>query len=272
MEIKPVGSVLTVGRDGFLIPKASKSNIQSEWLPAVEAAKEAVLRRLGESAKSIYLRGSVAKGKAISDVSDLDLIALVSEIEKIIPVPEWQPEVQREVRSRFPFVAKVECALYSYEATITGRQPYYVGFYLTVEGVPLFGEDVSRYFSRYRPDAVLAESFHRHIARDLKHAEREIRSRTDSGVLKICVWIMRRLLRTGFALVMPEEQVFTRDLPVCLERFSKHYPGQAPEMRQALEWAVNPISDRERLTLFLDDFGVWLTREFERRYPHAPRP
>jgi len=53
-------------------------------------------------------------------------------------------------------------------------------------------------------------------------------------LIAICAWMMKRMVRTGFELVMAKEQCFTRDLYPCYEMFSKHYPEKSSDMLAAL--------------------------------------
>ena len=76
---------------------------------------------------------------------------------------------------------------------------------------------------------------------------------------------MKKILRTGFSLVMEKEKAFTRDLYPSYQLFSKYYPDQEPQMRQALEWAINPTDDSAGLLKYLGEFGGWLGAEAGKR-------
>lgn len=68
----------------------------------------------------------------------------------------------------------------------------------------------------------------------------------------------------GGALVIVQEQSYTRDLFPAYELFSKHYPKKEKEMRTALWYAINPLSISEEILKFLDHFGNWKETETEK--------
>jgi hypothetical protein len=82
---------------------------------------------------------------------------------------------------------------------------------------------------------------------------------------------MKRFLRVGFELCAEKERAYTRDLYPCYQVFSKYYPEQERNMYQALDWALNPIDDKQRLTEFIKKFGSWLATRAE-EYKQEPRP
>jgi hypothetical protein len=69
---------------------------------------------------------------------------------------------------------------------------------------------------------------------------------------------MKRLIRTGFELVMEQEQTYTRDLYPCYAAFSRHFPAQEPQMQHALERAIAPSDSKGALAQFLKLFGAWM--------------
>ena len=63
------------------------------------------------------------------------------------------------------------------------------------------------------------------------------------------------------ALVMARAKVFSRDLYYCYELFAKFYPQEEVTMRQALEYALNPIENKEILLPFVERLGEFLSQE-----------
>ena len=78
IEIKPTGSYFGIDKEGYLINPASEDKLQEQWKPAIDDLVEAYKENHGEHLESIYVRGSVAKGKAIDYVSDIDVFAYVN--------------------------------------------------------------------------------------------------------------------------------------------------------------------------------------------------
>jgi uncharacterized protein len=69
---------------------------------------------------------------------------------------------------------------------------------------------------------------------------------------------MKRVVRTGFELIMEQERAYTRDLYPCYLAVTRYFPAQAQQMHHALERAIEPSDNKEELAQFLDGFGAWI--------------
>lgn len=69
---------------------------------------------------------------------------------------------------------------------------------------------------------------------------------------------MKIIIRSGLALTIDREGLYSRDLYPAYELFSKHFPEQEKNMRKALQYVIEPIKDIEEISSFLDNFGNWL--------------
>jgi hypothetical protein len=92
----------------------------------------------------------------------------------------------------------------------------------------------------------------------------------DAATVKAwCQWIMKRLVRTGFELLMEQEQTYTRDLYPCYVAFSRHFPAQERQMQHVLARAIEPSDNKEELAEFLDVFGAWIITVVTETFPAA---
>ena len=66
-----------------------------------------------------------------------------------------------------------------------------------------------------------------------------------------------------FELIIEKEQQFTPDLYLCYKTFSKYYPTKETQMRQALDYFLNPITDLKTLEIFINQFGNWLEKQLQ---------
>lgn len=81
-----------------------------------------------------------------------------------------------------------------------------------------------------------------------------------------CLWLMRLLIRAGFELVMERAGCYTHDLYPSYSTFIRYYPQHQKAMRQALEWAINPVEDKTEPLSFSHTFGRWLADEAQQIY------
>ncbi|MFI8102655.1 nucleotidyltransferase domain-containing protein [Streptomyces sp. NPDC086023] len=72
----------------------------------------------------------------------------------------------------------------------------------------------------------------------------------------------RKLVRTGFTLVMPRWGGWTSDLDRSAEIFGRYYPQRARQMREAAALALEPVADPAVLRAFTEDLGPWLAAEY----------
>lgn len=118
---------------------------------------------------------------------------------------------------------------------------------------------------KFKPSKKVAEAFNGDIERHIKVVLKKLKSSIGEGELKsICGSIMRKIVRTGFSLVMERENAWTTDLRKSCEVFSKYYPEQSKSMKTALILAKKPSKNSIELKNFLDGFGHWITEEFKR--------
>jgi len=266
MEIKRLGSYQEVDEQGYLIKLADASKIQSEWAEAVGALKEAYLERWGDAIHSIYIRGSVAKGWAVKGVSDLDSFAIT--VEGVKPdemhtqetFRAWALDLQERIKTQHPHVTGTEVGLTDWETALDSTGIY--AFMIKMETVCIYGDDLAERLPRYKPGPDIAfqtHYFRQHFDMFLEEYEGE----PEDEKTEFLNWMMRRFLRLGMELVMAREGRYTRDLYLCYESFSKHYPEKQNEMYRALELAINPAVSAGTFE-FVKDFGEWLANEAQR--------
>ena len=83
----------------------------------------------------------------------------------------------------------------------------------------------------------------------------------------------RRLVRTGFTLIMPCWGGWTSDLDESAALFGQYYPERAGPMRLAAATARTPSADPAVLRVLIDDLGPWLAAEYTTVHgDKAPRP
>lgn len=258
-EIKPTGSFLETDTDGFIVNTTSPEKIQVAWMPAVEMVKEAYQKQIGEHLHSVYIRGSVAKGQAIDNISDIDSFAVVT-----LPYDEvdmsWSKGLVEEVKKQFPFVVGVEIGIVPLEEIQDSKGDQIM---IKTQSICVFGNNLSDTLQALKPGLDTAQHFEGIAEEITKTKEWLEKERTAEEIKRKCTWIMKRIIRSGFELVMERSQKYTRDLYPCYDEFSKYYPDKKEEMYRSLELAINPISDKNIILDILDNFGGWLVNEVD---------
>lgn len=263
IDIAVWGKLFATDAAGFIINDCHPDKISPPWTPLVsefnQACQNVWLTRLA----GVYLRGSVPRGLAIPYISDLDSFAILSG--DITPQDLDQARhITQRLNKRYLFCKKVELILLNktiiqasksvWPGIIQTRSLKISGDY-TSENLPQFkpGRSLVNYAKIWEQDRIkILDSL---IDIDPSHLK------FSAQVKQKCGWIMRRMVRTGFELVMERDRSYTPDLYYCYERFSTYFPEQRAKMKKALELAIVPSANRPGLIVFLRSFGCWLTAQ-----------
>lgn len=265
VEIQRTGSVMKVGADGCLVNETSKENIVGKWKEVVAGAVEACKRHLGDKLHSVYLRGSVARGKAIDGVSDVDIIVVLSIGPRELGMLDldWTKREEDILRENYPFQTRVEFRFLSRDEV-----PFTDRFIIQTQSVCIYGNDLSQSFGKIefsRPN-ILKLIEENKIDTKIEDARLITEQSDDPETIAAMVsWIAKRFLRMGVLLAALKEPKYTRDLYPSYELFADQYPEKTDDMRQALEYAINPPEDKQEALRFMNDLGSWLVGEKQQR-------
>ena len=165
-------------------------------------------------------------------------------------------------------------ALFSTATLLSDRERYDLGWFVACLCTPLAGEDLAASLPRYRPTPLLARETNGDQAGLLPGwRERLAGARTDDDLRALCRGVSRRLVRTGFTLVMPRWGGWTSDLGESAAVFGRYYPARSGQMRAAAAAAREPAADRGLLEMLVGDLGPWLAAEYVSVHGRkAPRP
>lgn len=259
LEIKPIGSFLQTDADGFIVNTTSPEKMQSAWLPAVEMVKDVYQKHYGENLHSVYIRGSVAKGEAIDNISDIDSFAVVTVPYDDIDT-SWVKDFSKELIKQFQFITGIEIGVIPFEELKDHKATQIM---IKTQSICMYGEDLADTLPPLKPGIDAAQHI-KDIEREINKTEEWLQeNRTDEEIQQRCTWIMKRIIRSGFELVMERSQKYTRDLYPCYEGFSEYYPAKKEEMYEALKLAIEPTSDKKEFISILDNLGNWLVHEIK---------
>src|SRR5262249_33572501 len=124
------------------------------WSDVVAAIKAAYLQHLAEKAHSLYLRGSVAKGTAIAEVSDIDTFAVIFGERHEIDW-SWIAAFQQRMAIQYPFQTGIEIGFVPYHAVCDAHGARGIRFMIKTQCVCLWGEDLAPFIPRYKPGRAL---------------------------------------------------------------------------------------------------------------------
>lgn len=253
IPIREIGSFFDVDSDGYLINPASKDKITAEWQPVVKDIIEAYKLHYGDLLHSVYIRGSVGKGDAVSGISDIDTFAYTNQKKNEIKT-DWMDSFEKEMLAKYPFVQGVELSVDPTEDALNDR-------ILILQSACVFGEDLNEKM----PKIKVGKETLGHVYSFAKNLtwfdEWATKPQEAEEIKKSCTWLMKRFLRTGLELTMERAGLYTRDLYPSYKIFAEYYPEKEVQMKEVLYLALNPTDNLDTIKRIRDDFGVWLTEQ-----------
>jgi hypothetical protein len=260
--------------DGYIAREGSLDRVTEAFRPVVAAARARIGEVFGpDRLHSAYLYGSIPRGTAVPGVSDLDLLlALHTE-----PGPADRADadaLEAALDAACAPIDGVGVLLHSTAALLGEAERYDMGWFLACLCTPLIGDDLAARLPRYRPSSLLARETNGDLGTLLpRWRQRAAAARTDAARRTLSRGVGRKLVRTGFTLVMPRWGGWTSDLAASADLFGHHYPARAPQMRLAATTACTPTADPAVLSLLIDDLAPWLAAEYTAVHgERSPRP
>lgn len=260
IEPRPCGTFLDVDDSGYIVPRAAAHRVQEQWKPVIDATVALYRRSFGDNLHSVWLRGSVAKGEAQLDWSDLDTFAYV---QREVPWPESMTEGEQQLKVRFPFCRGFELSASPQSTLYRDRVDARM---IKTQSICLHGEDISAQIEPFTLREMIHYSRYLRFHLEVKlprFLERDAGDPTE--VKATCGWVTRLTLRSLYELVMLDEGRWTNDLWPCYEIFSRHYPARSEDAMELLVLTLNPVSDEERIHRALSAFTPWIYEEMGRR-------
>lgn len=256
IEIQPKGSYFETDDAGYLTNPASIEKIQAEWKPVIDDVVNAYQEAYGDKLKAVYVRGSVAKGEAIKNISDMDTFSYV-DLPKEEIKHGWENGVDARLKEKYPFVTGIEIsALPLFNAETREDQIF------LLQSLCVFGEPFK--VEKRKPGKDMLIHFPMSEKRMINFKEKIDKVESDEKIKNICTWMMKNILRTGFELTMERSQKYTRDLYLCYEGFSEYYPEYESQMRVVLDLALNPVTNKEEIINALEAIIPWMISECKR--------
>lgn len=263
-EIKEIGSLCALNDKGYIVNQSKPEKINNKFLEVIKLINECCLSALPKDIHSIYLRGSVPRGLDIEGVSDVDIIIVTYSNPEDMDL-NWVEKTEQFIDQKFYFINGVEFGFSPLTEFEESDYCSMIPFILKTYGVCIYGESLINKLPDYKPDISLANEHLIHLTSFIDTAKQGLAGNDDIEDIKSwCSWIMKIIVRAGGVLVIDKEHSYTRDLYPALKLFAKHYPEKEQEMKSALWFAINPLSNSEETVEFLNQFGNWLEAETEK--------
>ena len=225
-------------RDGFIRREGDLALVPPAFAPVVDAAKTAILDTFGpDRLHSGYLYGSIPRGTAVPGVSDLDML-LALRREPTDADRQAAAALESMLDTRFTQINGAGIGLASTATLLSDLERHDLGWFVACLCTPLIGADLAAQLPRYRPTSLLARETNGDLGDILPRWHTQLHdASTDADLKALSRRAGRRLVRTGFTLVMPRWGGWTSDLGESAAAFGHYYPAQRGQMEVAAEVA-----------------------------------
>ncbi|WP_233157340.1 MULTISPECIES: nucleotidyltransferase domain-containing protein [Amycolatopsis] len=258
-------------RDGTIAREGSLDRVSTEFAPVVEAFRRRVVGTFVRL-HSAYLYGSVPRGTALPGTSDLDAL-LAFHDEPTDADRREAGRIEDALDREFPQINGAGIQLDSARTLLSDAERHDGGFFVACLCTPLLGRHLAEHLPRYRPTSVLARETNGDLGALLPDWRKRAAEVTDRERQTLSRTVARRIVRTGFTLVMPRWGGWTSDLARSAELFGHYYPDRRQQMRTAARTAREPTADPAILAMLIDDLAPWLAAEYTATHgERTPRP
>jgi hypothetical protein len=137
-----------------------------------------------------------------------------------------------------------------------------LGWFVACVCTPLAGDDLAYRLPRYRPTSLLARETNGDLGDLLPRWREALDQASPADLRALSRLVGRRIVRTGFTLVMPRWGGWSSDLEESAAVFGRYYPARREQMRMATVIARTPTEDPSVLGMLINDLGPWLASEY----------
>ncbi|MET9916454.1 nucleotidyltransferase [Streptomyces sp. NPDC006435] len=266
-----------LGEDGTIRREGSLSRVPAAFAPVVAAARSRISAAFdGTRLHSAYVYGSIPRGTAVPGVSDLDLLLALHDA----PTPADEAAaraVEAGLDASSDLIDGVGVLLFDVGTLTSELERDDLGFFVACLCTPLLGEDLAQQLPSYRPTARIARETNGDLHLLLpRWRRRAAEATTDAERRYLSRGVARRLVRSGFTLVMPRWGGWTSDLVESAEVFARYYadrPERVEQLRSAARIGRAPSADPAVVAMLVEDLAPWLAAEYLAVHgPRAPRP
>lgn len=237
---------------------------QSEYIPVIEDLIACLTTGFRTNLHSVYVYGSVAQGRAIPNVSNLDVVVVTRESCKdsqssLFNTINWR--FQRE----FAFVRGLSIRTAQVAEVASLDALFTWGFLLKQCCVNVMGDDLAECFGEYVPSWEIAKQWNMDIGQTaLQHRQQVALADSQQEILVSQRQMAKKLLRASYGLVMHKTRRWLDDPVACGQQFLTVYPERAQTIeRLEILLGTRAIPKRSVVAL-VDEFGPWLAKEYQK--------
>lgn len=163
------------------------------------------------------------------------------------------------LKTKFGSAPKVDLNIVSQDSIIGEESKFRMQFITKLLSAPVYGKDFSEELPNFKADKDTARNLVTNLSKKLSKAKDELLNANNEATLKkICRWVMKKIIRSGFLQVMAEHGVYTNSLETSTALFSNKFPEKAEPMKKAYALSREPTSDKNQILEVVNQLVDWI--------------
>lgn len=252
-----------------ILNDAAPEKVHSIYQPLITELKNKCLDNAKNRVHSLYLTGSVSRGRAIPGKSDLNTYAVLRKGD-IGENLDWIEPLEQELKEKYRCVSDVELRFYPWRRVFPKKTGIFsdTAFNIKTHSICIYGDNLTAKIPNFQLSLAIANDFIIHAQSNIEEAIVDLKlDQSQDNLIFWCHKIIKNILRAGYALVMHKEDCFAWDLITCKTIFIKHYPEQVENINKGFYFLDNFPSYSEFVN-YLNSFGKWIIEETNRWLNH----
>lgn len=250
-DLQPLGDCIGTDANGFLQKTVSQDTIQPELLPLIQQVIEAARSVFGDNLHSVYIRGSVAKGTFIPNVSDLDTV-VVTHKDCGDNAEQNYIESVKKIEVDYPEVLGIEKGIRTVKEFVDSGNPIF-----KYQTVCVYGDDLAERIPALKPGKDTTVHLPKVLER-LEAAQKSVPGMSKERLQGYSVWICKQAIRSCHELLAEQLQQFARDIYPCYKAAADVWPDQEPLLRKTAEVAIFGTEDKDELLDIINQMHIFL--------------
>ncbi|MEZ9916537.1 nucleotidyltransferase domain-containing protein [Vibrio breoganii] len=227
---------------GYIVNSCSLDKIQPEFHAVVNAVIDELCLRFPDRIDGIYLYGSVPRGTARAEESDLD-VSIVFKDEVTSDDNEALCSISLSLSRLHPEISKLDLDPGSLQDILKPQEKYHWQFWLRHCCCCVWGNDLSRQFPQLKPSLHIARALNGDIDGFVRQMADKF-ERMSAGEMSRVVG--KKLLRSAYYLIAEQDGSWHTDLALCARSASEYYPQHKDELHLAYQLATGHRSSKEQ--------------------------
>lgn len=262
-KVEAIGGFFPMDEQGNIINPADRRLVSDVWHPVLNAFLQIYQTHFGTALKSMWIRGSLARGQVKADWSDIDVFALIDSDDscrwEAMTLSRDQENYARQLLPEGFKSVQWEMMYSNFNEYKVNEMPR-IAMLIKTQSLCWWGQDLESKLPLYQPGPDLLLN-HRWLSADWTALQGK-----EDGTIHDYQGFLKTLIRTAFELVMAKVGRYTPDLYWCVQSFAQYYPQRGATLKKILNLYDQPLNGKHRLTTLLEEITPWIISESKRQF------